>query len=120
MLSKRDRTWSAVAHLFIVPLLLLGSFTPYGLAAVIPPVATLAVAVMVKNKSGYLTFQFFQAIIYQTVTFVIFFLIAAAEPLDVAFLLVATFVGIVAAISCKLGSNFKYPVLGDMIEKSVR
>ena len=75
---------------------------------------------MVKGKSGYLTFQFFQAIIYQTVTFIIFFLIGAAEPLDFIFLLIATLFGIIAAISCKLGSNYKYPILGDMVEKSVR
>ncbi len=120
MLSKRDRAWSALAHLFIVPVLLLGSFTPYGLAAVLPPVATIAVAIMVKNKSGYLAFQFFQAIIYQTVSFVIFFLMGSAEPLDVVFLLIATLFGIIAAISCRLGNNYKYPILGDMVEKSVR
>ncbi len=120
MLSQRDRTWSAVAHLFIVPILLLGSLPPYGLAALLPPVATITVAIMLKGKSGYLTFQFFQAIIYQTVTFIIFFLIGAAEPLDVVFLLIATLFGIIAAISCKLGNNYKYPILGDMVEKSVR
>ncbi|MSQ32031.1 MAG: hypothetical protein EXR59_02155 [Dehalococcoidia bacterium] len=120
MLSRRDRSWSAVAHFFIVPVMLLGIFTPYGLASVIPPIATIAVAIMVKNKSGYLSFQFIQAIIFQTITFVIFFLIATAEPLDVTFLLIATLVGIVAAISCIFGVNFKYPVLGSMVERSVR
>lgn len=120
MLSQRDRNWSAAAHLFIVPLLLLGALTPYGLAAAIAPVLTIGLAILVKQKSGYLIFQLFQAIIYQTVTFVIFFLIAAAEPLDVAFLLIAALVGMIAAISCKLGNNYKYPVLGDMVEKSVR
>ena len=120
MLSGRDRLWSAVAHIFIVAVLILGAFTPYGLAAVIPPVGTIFVAILVKNKSGYLSFQFVQAILFQTITFIIFFMMVAAEPLDLTFLLIATLVGIVATISCIFGANFKYPILGDMVERSIR
>lgn len=120
MLSRRDRSWSTAAHLLVIPVMILGAFTPYGLAAAIPPVGTIVLAVLVKNKSGYLSFQFIQSILFQTITFVIFFLMATAEPLDVTFLLIATALGTIAAISCMFGINFKYPILGSMVERSVR
>ena len=132
MPTTEDRIWAVLSHL---------SALAFGMGIAIPVVGWSDQ----RHKSGYATFQCLQALGYQSLGFTVWVLsylvvlILAAIPLlgarepdnggsalrpgmvvifiIIGFLILYLILPILAAVSCALGRDFRYPVLGDRLAR---
>lgn len=134
MSAQEERTWSMVAHLSGLLLLILG---PLGMLFVIPfflqPVAPLVIWLIYKDKSELVAFHALQSVWYQ-VAWAVIFTVYWIISFILAFVLVGFFtyllmpvIGLIpiahqcyAAYKVNQGVNYRYPVIADMVDKSRR
>jgi uncharacterized membrane protein len=105
----------------------------HALLIILPILAPLGIWLMYKDKSKYVKFQSFQAMIYQLAGSVVLFILSFIAIIlsfivigillfPVIFILMLAFAvyGIYGAYKCYQGEDFKYKVIGDLAEKHMK
>ena len=124
-LTQDEKTWAALAHASI--LLALVSGGPLG------PIAAFIIWLAKKDESAYIADQAMQSLIYQVAVSVLNWImwvgIAVLSvvvigicfiPLGILISLACLVYGVYGAYECSLGKDFRYFLIGDMVNPSAQ
>jgi len=124
--SRQERLWAMLSHLMTVPVFLF-----YAIGGSIGLFITMYLFYRSRRTSPWLAFQTLQALTFQAIAFTVFLLLqlipsTGAEDASrfasrtfwlQVFLIVVYMEAVMGAIRCAMNLSFRYPVLGDLIQK---
>ena len=124
--TGEERVWAGVAHVNIFPVVLLLPFT-FSLPLLVPAL----IFAMTRRRSRWVAFHAFQALLYQSLILVLMMVIltfgntpapedaaeGAPNVAAIAFIAIAFMYGGLAAYRSYHGRDFRYPMIGSLVER---